>query len=119
MELFWNLYNYILTFNEYNFYKANITFESKFYSQRFNNICKLNNAKTESEIHLLIKIIDSKSFTKLRLKCRKYYQEWNIHIIQDFGLEHQDILFCITDDNFLQYASKRDFYCKYQIIYEL
>jgi hypothetical protein len=119
MELFWNLYNYAFTFNEYIFYKANIIVESKFYSQKFDTICKLNNTKSETEIHLLIKLLEPKSFAKLRLKCRKDFNEWNIQVTQDLGFKIHPILFCITDDNCLKYASKHDFYCKHQIIYEL
>jgi hypothetical protein len=130
------MYNYVLNYDEYTFFKANISVSEYSYSRKFNKLYELKNTECSScEIHLLIKIPKLKYMTKLRLKCRKNYNRWNIITTKEFKYGSSDTIsdtrsdtisensidpfFCITDDHVLHYASRNDFYCKCQVMYDI
>jgi hypothetical protein len=124
-NIFWGTYNYISNYDEYTFFKANTFLSEHSYSRKFDTLYKLKNLCSECELHLVIKIPKLKYMTKLRLKCRKNYNQWKINVIKDFECgplpekDAGDVFFCITDDSVLHYTSRNDFYCKCTSIYEL
>ena len=115
-NLFWDTYNYIFTFNEYTFFKANIKVSPDFYSRKFDKLMELKDIKSQFEIHLLIKM--KACSTKLRLQCKNVYNKWRIDVIRDVysGTQIEEPSFYIGDDSVLYYASKNNFYCQCQMI---